>query len=98
MLSALQSRAHPPRLPRGSLTDFDTVTAAILVVLALSPQGTLEILALDGPSNADTVLGTAAGDPVLAFLQKPGAERHSDGEDCFWGDSPPVEGLVLSVH
>lgn len=47
--------------------DIGAVTAAILEVLAVSLQGTLKILALDGPSRAVTALSTAAGDPGLTF-------------------------------
>lgn len=82
-----------PLLP-GSLTDFDTVTAAIFVVMALSPGRALEMLALNDSSNADTVLGTTTGDPVLAFLQKPG-----EGESCF-GETAfsPAEGLSAAFN
>lgn len=66
-----------PTPGHGSLTDIGAVTAAILEVLAVSLQGTLKILALDGPSCAVTALSTAAGDPGLTFLQKPQGEKAS---------------------
>lgn len=56
--------------PHGSLTDFNTVTAVIIAVLAVSLWRTLETLALDDPSCAGTALGAASGDPGLASLQK----------------------------
>jgi len=67
--------------PHGPLTDFDTGTAAITAVLAVSPRGTLGILALDGPFYAGTALGTALGGPSVACLQEPWeeVERHDGG-------------------
>ena len=49
----------------------------------MSPRGTLEILALDGPSCAGTALGAASGDPSLACLQKPGNEKDVETEDAL---------------
>ena len=54
-----------------SLTDFGAATAAILDVLAVSPRGTLEVPAQDGPSCAGAGLGAASVDPGLVCLQKP---------------------------
>lgn len=51
------------------LTNLGTVTAAINTVLAFSPQGTLEILAMHVPAFAGTVLGAASGEPGLVCLQ-----------------------------
>lgn len=67
--------------PHGPLTDFDTGTATITAVLAVSPRGTLGILALDGPFYAGTALGTALGGPCVACLQEPWeeVERHDGG-------------------
>ena len=72
--------ARPLHLPHSALTYFDTGAAAIFTVLAPSPRGTLEILALNGPSSADTALGTATGEPALAFLQKPCEGKYSKGQ------------------
>lgn len=47
--------------------DSGTVTAAIFIVLAVCPRGTLETQALDASSCADTALGAASGDPGLVF-------------------------------
>lgn len=63
----------------GPLTDFDTSSAAINVVLAVSPWGTLGILALNGPSYAGTALGTASRNPGLACLQTPWEEKGNRG-------------------
>lgn len=60
-----------PTFPHDPLADFDTVMAAIIAVLAASPQGTLESPALDGPSHAVAALCTAFVEPGLACLQKP---------------------------
>lgn len=46
-------------------SNFGTVTASINTVLAFSPQGTLEIPAMNVPSFAGTLLGTASGKPGL---------------------------------
>lgn len=80
------------------LTDFDTGTAAIFIVPALSPQGTLEILALNGPSNADTVLGTAIGDPVLPFLQKPCEGKYSKWEGDTSGKTAFLSVCRFHLH
>lgn len=61
-----------------ALTDFSTVTAVIIVILAVSPWGTLEIQAVDAPCPAGTALGTAFGDQGLAFLQKAWKETGSE--------------------
>lgn len=50
--------------------DFGAVAAAVTTVFAVSPQGTLEILALNSPSCAGTALGTVLGGPGLACLWK----------------------------
>lgn len=76
---------HRPFLPCGSLTDFGAVTAAIDTVLAVSPWGTLGILALNGPSHAGTALGTTLGDPGLACLQK-SQEEKGRVEELVLGD------------
>ena len=47
-------------------SDIGTVAGAILNVLAVSPRGTLEILASNDPFHAVTALGTASGSPALA--------------------------------
>lgn len=47
-------------------SDFDTVMAAIIAVIAVSPQGTLESPALDSPSHAVAALCTAFVEPGLA--------------------------------
>lgn len=67
-----------PTLRRGSLTEHGAVSDAVLEVPAVSSRGTLETLALDGPSRAVTSLRTAAGEPGLAFLQKPRGEKASN--------------------
>lgn len=59
----------PSPFSHGFLTNFGTVTAAINTVLAFSPQGTLEIPAMNVPSFAGTLLGTASGEPGLVCLQ-----------------------------
>lgn len=64
-----------PTFPLGPLTDFDTGTAAITAVFAVSPRGTLEIPAPDVPSHAGTALSAASGDPGPACLQKPWEEK-----------------------
>lgn len=43
--------------------EFGTGTGVIIVLLAVSPWGTLEIPALDGPSHAVTGHRTVTGDP-----------------------------------
>jgi len=68
-----------PPSPCGPLTDFDTSSTAINVVLAVSPWGTLGILALNGPSYAGTALGTASRNPGLACLQTPWEEKGNRG-------------------
>lgn len=67
-LSVLSPCLH---LAHGSLTDFGTVTAAILDVLALSPRGALELVTLNQSALAGTFLGAACGNPGLACLHKP---------------------------
>lgn len=62
----------------GPLTDFGAVSVAILNVLAVSPQGTLEIRAVDGPCHTGTDLCAAFVDPRLACLQKPQGEKASN--------------------
>lgn len=47
-------------------SDFDTVIAAIIAALAVSPQGALESPALDSPSHAVAALGTVFVEPGLA--------------------------------
>lgn len=51
-------------------SDFHTVAVAIIIVLAVSLRGTLEILALDSPSCAGTALGAASRSPGLACGDK----------------------------
>lgn len=47
-------------------SDLDTVTAAVIAVLAVGPHRTVEVPAPDGPCQAGTVLGAACGQPSLA--------------------------------
>ena len=51
--------------------DFDTVTAAIIAVLAVCPWGTLEIPAPHASFHAGTALGTVFGYPSLAGMKTP---------------------------
>lgn len=49
----------------------------------MSPRGTLEIPAPDGPSHAGAALGAACGHPSLACLQKPRGEKEVETEDAL---------------
>lgn len=70
----------PPHLARGPLTEFGTGTGVIIALLAVSPWGTLEIPALDGPSHAVTGHRTVTGDPRPACLQTSWKENGNEKE------------------
>lgn len=81
------------------LTDFGAVSVAIIPVLAVSPRGTLEVSAQDGPSCAGAALGAASVDPGLVCLQKARERKEVSTEGLVKGRELHglSEGLIFAL-